>query len=158
MADIITNATTFNLTDFNGTVPNADIIDAIIVATAQSNMSGFQPKHIVMHQSILLNSISKITNIPRVSTVAGAMEVNGLKVIRSLQATKGIFVLGDFSRYRVRIYKEKLIIGLDGNDLTENKRTIIGETRLIKYVSSNEKTSFVKGTYADIQAVINKAS
>lgn len=159
LADIITNATAFNLTDFNGTVPSADIIDAIIVATAQSTLSGFQPKHIVMHPvDIAKFQLAKSSNIPRVSTVAGVMEVNGLKVIQSLQATKGDFILGDFSKYRVRIYKEKLIIGLDGNDLTENKRTIIGETRLIKYVSSNEKTSFVKGTFATIQAAINKAS
>lgn len=159
LADIIANATAFNLTDFNGTVPSADIIDAIVVATAQSTLSGFQPKHIVMHPvDIAKFQLAKSNNIPRISTVAGVMEVNGLKVIQSLQATKGDFILGDFSKYRVRIYKEKLIIGLDGNDLTENKRTIIGETRLIKYVSSNEKTSFVKGTFATIQAVINKAS
>ena len=122
-------------------------------------MSGFQPKHIVMHPvDIAKFQLAKSSNIPRVSTVAGVMEVNGLKVIQSLQATKGDFILGDFSKYRVRIYKEKLIIGLDGNDLTTNKRTIIAETRLIKYVSSNEKTSFVKGTFATIQAAINKAS
>ena len=93
----------------------------------------------------------------RASGIGAILLERGYEV-EEKQLLRGDFILGDFSKYRVRIYKEKLIIGLDGNDLTENKRTIIGETRLIKFVSSNEKTSFVKGTYATIQAAINKAS
>jgi hypothetical protein len=159
LTDIIANATTYSLTDYNGTVKDADIIDAVVVASAQSTLSGFAPQHIAMHPiDIAKFQLSKSSNIPRIVTTAGGMEVNGLRVIRTTNVAKGTFALGDFSKYRVRIYKRKLIIGLDGNDLTENKKTIVAETRMIKYVSSNEKTSFVKGTFATIIAAINKAS
>ena len=159
LAGIITNATAFNLTDYNGTVPSADIIDAIVVATAQSTLSGFAPKHIALNPiDIAKFQLAKSSNIPRVITTASGIEVNGLKVIKSTNVTKGTFVLGDFSKYRVRLHSQKLNIGWDGNDFTKNLRTILAETRIIKFVSSNEKTSFVKGTVATIISAINKAS
>jgi len=46
-------------------------------------------------------------------------------------------------------------MGWDSDDFTKNKRTIIGESRLIQYVSSNEKTSFIKGTFATGKRCIN---
>jgi len=49
-------------------------------------------------------------------------------------------------------------MGWDSDDFTKNKRTIIGESRLIQYVSSNEKTSFIKGTFATIIAALESNS
>lgn len=159
LAGIVSAATTFSLTDFDDTVKDADIIDAIVSATTQSEMSGFVPTSIVMNPiDVAKFQLTKSSNIPRIQTIAGRTMVNGLNVIRTTQVTKGTFVLGDFSKYRVRIHKEKLVMGWDSDDFTKNKRTIIGESRLIQYVSSNEKTSFIKGTFATIIAALESNS
>ncbi len=159
LAGIVSAATTFSLTDFDDTVKDADIIDAIVSATTQSEMSGFVPTSIVMNPiDVATFQLTKSSNIPRIQTIAGRTMVNGLNVIRTTQVTKGTFVLGDFSKYRVRIHKEKLVMGWDSDDFTKNKRTIIGESRLIQYVSSNEKTSFIKGTFATIIAALESNS
>jgi len=159
LSGIVSAATTFSLTDFDDTVKDADIIDAIVAATTQSEMSGFVPTSIVMNPiDVAKFQLTKSSNIPRIQTIAGRTMVNGLNVIRTTQITKGTFVLGDFSKYRVRIHKEKLVMGWDSDDLTKNKRTIVGESRLIQYVSSNEKTSFIKGTFATIIAALEANS
>lgn len=159
LSGIVSAATTFSLTDFDDTVKDADIIDAIVAATTQSEMSGFVPTSIVMNPiDVAKFQLTKSSNMPRIQTVAGRTMVNGLNVIRTTQITKGTFVLGDFSKYRVRIHKEKLVMGWDSDDFTKNKRTIIGESRLIQYVSSNEKTSFIKGTFATIIAALESNS
>jgi len=159
LSGIVSAATTFSLTDFDDTVKDADIIDAIVAATTQSEMSGIIPTSIVMNPiDVAKFQLTKSSNIPRIQTIAGRTMVNGLNVIRTNQITKGTFVLGDFSKYRVRIHKEKLVMGWDSDDFTKNKRTIIGESRLIQYVSSNEKTSFIKGTFATIIAALEANS
>ena len=159
LSGIVSAATTFSLTDFDDSTKDADIIDAIVAATTQSEMSGFVPTSIVMNPiDVAKFQLTKSSNMPRIQTVAGRTMVNGLNVIRTTQITKGTFVLGDFSKYRVRIHKEKLVMGWDSDDFTKNKRTIVGESRLIQYVSSNEKTSFIKGTFATIIAALEANS
>ena len=159
LSGIVSAATTFSLTDFDDSTKDADIIDAIVAATTQSEMSGFVPTSIVMNPiDVAKFQLTKSSNMPRIQTIAGRTMVNGLNVIRTTQITKGTFVLGDFSKYRVRIHKEKLVMGWDSDDFTKNKRTIIGESRLIQYVSSNEKTSFIKGTFATIIAALEANS
>lgn len=157
LADIVTNATTFSLTDYDDAVVAADIIDAIVAATVQSELSGFMPTAIVMHPvDVAAFQMIKSSNIPRVSTEAGRLMVNGLKVVKATQITKGTFVLGDLKKYRVRRYKTKLVMGWDADDFSKNKRTLIAESRYLKYISSNEKTSLVKGTFATIIAALLK--
>jgi HK97 family phage major capsid protein len=155
LTDILSNATTFSLTDFDDTVEGADIIDAIVAATAQSELSGFAPTAIVLHPvDIAKFQLVKSANIPRISTEAGRMMVNGLKIIKTTQITKDNFVLGDFKKYRVRRYKNKLVMGWDADDFSKNKRTIIAESRYLKYISTNEKTSLIKGVFTTIKAAL----
>lgn len=157
LAAIISAATTFSLTDFDDTVADADEIDAIVAAKAQSVISGFAPQHIVMHPvDIAKFQLTKSSNAPRIITNANGMVVDGLQVIATTQITKGTFVLGDFKKYRVRSYKRKLVMGYDSDDFSKNLRTLIAEHRFIKYVSTNEKTSFIKGTFATIKADLLK--
>jgi hypothetical protein len=158
LTDINTNATTYNLTDFNTSVYDADIIDAIVCAKAQSVLSGFEPTAIAMHPiDVAKFQLSKSNNIPRISTGANGLMVDGLRIYTTTNQTKDTFVLGDFKKYRFRMYSQKLTMGYDADDFSKNKRTLIGESRYIKYISTNEKTSLVKGTFSTIIAAINKA-
>lgn len=157
LTDVLSNATTFSLTDYDDTVVEADIIDAIVAATVQSELSGYMPTSIVMHPvDIAAFQMIKSANVPRITTDAGRMMVNGLRVVKTTQITKGTFVLGDFKKYRVRRYKNKLVMGWDADDFSKNKRTIIAESRYLKYISTNEKTSLIKGTFATIIAALLK--
>ncbi len=155
LTDVLAAATTFSLTDFDDKVNDADNVDVIIAAKAQSVLSGFVPQHIVMHPvDIAMLQLAKSTNVPRISTQAGTMMVDGLTIIPSTQITKDNFVLGDFSKFRVRIYKDKLVMGWDADDFSKNKRTIIAETRMLKYISTNEKTSLIKGVFSTIKTAL----
>jgi hypothetical protein len=46
-------------------------------------------------------------------------------------------------------------VGLDGNDFTENKRTILGEWRGALVVETNDRSAFVTGVLATDAAAIN---
>ena len=158
LTDIIAKATTYSLTDYNLAVVTPDNVDVVVAASTQSQLSGFQPTAIIMHPVDIANfQLIKSANIPRFITDANGMSVNGLRIIPSAQITKDTFVLGDFSKYRVRIYKDKLVMGWDADDFSKNKRTIIAETRLLKYISTNEKTTLVKGTFSTIKTALTKA-
>jgi len=39
-------------------------------------------------------------------------------------------------------------IGLDGNDLTQNKQTLVLEKRLVQFVSANDTNVLIKGDFA----------
>lgn len=157
LTDVLANSTTFSLTDYDNAVVDADIIDAIVAATVQSELSGFNPTSIAMHPvDVAAFQMVKSSSIPRVQTIAGRLIVNGLKIVKTTQITKGNFVLGDFKKYRVRRYKNKLVMGWDADDFSKNKRTIIAESRYLKYISSNEKTSLIKGVFATIIAALLK--
>jgi hypothetical protein len=45
-------------------------------------------------------------------------------------------------------------IGLDGNDFTNNLKTILVEKRLAQFVSGNDTPCIVAGTFADVISAI----
>ena len=60
------------------------------------------------------------------------------------------FMGGDLSVINVRFRQGMRIqIGLDGNDFTNNKKTILLEQRLVQFVSANDTQVLVKGTFDD---------
>lgn len=158
---IVSKATTYNITDYDGKVEKASMMDVINAAIAQSMLSGFTPSTIVLNpiDVISLRFIKSTDGTPVVNYFNEgklAMLNNGLVIRMNKLMKKGDFVLGDMSRYRVMMYKRSINIGLDGDDFTKNRVTILAEARYIKMCSTNEKTTFVKGTFAAIMAKISK--
>lgn len=45
-------------------------------------------------------------------------------------------------------------IGLDGNDFTKNKKTILVEQELVQFVSANDTQVLVKGSFEDAKAIL----
>ena len=75
-------------------------------------------------------------------------------IIESTLITQGEYLVGDMSK--ANLYEKdgiRVEVGLDGNDFTENFRTILIEWRGAVVVETNDRTSFVKGNFAT-----NKAS
>lgn len=91
---------------------------------------------------------------------ADGTQVAGMQLIPELALVgSGFdFVGGDLSVVNVR-FREGLSIniGEDGNDFTNNMRTILAEQALVQFVSANDTQVLVKGVMADAIALITTA-
>jgi HK97 family phage major capsid protein len=96
--------------------------------------------------------------IPPFKTADGT-QVAGVRLIptTALVGTDYDFVGGDLSVVNVQFTDQSSVqIGLDGNDFTNNKKTILVEQELVQYVSANDTQVLVKGTFAAAKALIIK--
>jgi len=88
-------------------------------------------------------------------TTNGMMNVSGLNLIETTAVDAGDFIGGDTSVIQVRIREELGIqIGLDGNDFTNNKKTMLAEKRLVQFVSANDAACLIKGDFTTAKAAI----
>lgn len=101
-------------------------------------------------------SVDGIYLIPPFKSADGT-EVAGMQLIPELALIgSGVdFVGGDLSVVNVR-FREGLSIniGQDGNDFTNNMRTILAEQALVQFVSANDTQVLVKGTMAAAKTLI----
>ena len=88
-------------------------------------------------------------------TVTGDMVVSGMKVIETTAITEGYFLGGQMSVLNLLIREEMGIqIGLDGNDYTQNKKTLLAEKRLVQFCSANDTGVIIQGDLATAKAAI----
>lgn len=88
-------------------------------------------------------------------TIDGSMKISGMTIIESTAITAGTFVGGDTTAVNLLIREELGIqIGLDGNDFTQNKKTMLVEKRLVQFVSANDTPVLVKGDFATAIAAL----
>jgi len=94
--------------------------------------------------------------LPPFKSVDGTT-VAGVKLIptTALAGTSYDFVGGDLSVIGVGFTDNMNIqIGLDGNDFTNNKKTILVEQELVQFVSANDTQVLVKGVFVDAKSLI----
>lgn len=85
----------------------------------------------------------------------GDMVVSGQKIISTPMVPVGQFVGGDLSVVHVGFTENSSIqINLDGNDFTNNLRTILIEQQLVQFVSANDVQCLVQGTFATAIAAL----
>lgn len=86
----------------------------------------------------------------------GQLTAWGVRLIETNSTLGGNdFVGGDLSVINVRFRNGMRIqIGLDGNDFTNNLKTILLEQRLVQFVSANDTQVLVKGTFAAAKALL----
>ena len=88
-------------------------------------------------------------------TIDGSLKISGMTIIESTAITAGTFVGGDTTAVNLLIREELGIqIGLDGNDFTQNKKTMLVEKRLVQFVSANDTPVLVKGDFATAIAAL----
>ena len=82
--------------------------------------------------------------------MANGNEIAGMTLIASTGLPSGVdFIGGDLSVVQVRFADAMNIqIGQDGNDFTNNLRTILVEQELLQFVSANDAQVLVQGTIA----------
>lgn len=156
----IEKATAFNLDDYNGTVLDANMADAIHAALVQSEMSGFVPNALVINPVDFgsLRFIKSADGTPIVSYYGeGRFPVfsESLAIIKRTDIPAGTFVVGDLKAVKVRYYRRSVELGFSGTDFVQNLRTLRAEDRVHIYVPSTEAKSLIKGEFNTLVAALN---
>jgi HK97 family phage major capsid protein len=157
-----TFATAFSAGSLALAIPDANELDVIEAVALQVKVAFGEPKSLFIHPSTL----SKIKLIKDSEgrpiwkdyvTTNGMMNVSGLNLIETIAVTAGEFIGGDTTVANVLFRSEMgIVIGLDGNDFTNNKKTMLAEKRLVQFVSANDAPVLVKGVFATAITAINK--
>ena len=133
------------------TTPNElDVIEAIALQVKEAN--GI-PESLFVHPSTMakIRLIKDSTGRPiwkDYVTPSGDMNYSGLRIIETLAVTEGDFVGGETSVVNVLNRSGlQMQIGLDGNDLTQNKQTLVLEKRMVQFVSANDTNVLIKGDF-----------
>ena len=155
---VYTTATTFAAGSFAGTVPNANEVDVLEVALNQIEIAEQGvPTAIMMHPSDLtsLRLLKVSATDKRYVFENGKSFINGVPIIRTTLVTQGTFLVGNFEK-ALLIQKEgiRIDMGLDADDFTKNLRTILAEWRGLVIVKNNDRTAFVKGSFATAKTAL----
>lgn len=143
-------ATSYDGTDFNGSVvePNLNDLIRVCVALISKQADDFVPNYVIVsHKRMADMDLKKATDghyvLPPFSSLDNRV-VAGVRVIASNEFTDAELLVGDFTKANY-VYNSdvQLSINLDGNDFTKNLRTILAEQAIALYVSSNETGAFV---------------
>jgi len=158
MNGVYTTATAFAAGVFAGTVDNANNVDVIEVALNQIDIAEQEPANaILMHPSDVtaLRLIKLSATDKRYLFEDGKSMINGVQIIKTTLVTLGTYLVGAFNL--ATLYSKgsiRVTVGLDADDFTRNLRTILAEYRGAMVVKNNDRTAFVKGTFATDAAVL----
>lgn len=125
--------------------------EQIRAAIAQVVEAKFAPNFVVMHPTDVaaLEMVKSATDghyllVPFKS--ADGSVISGVRVVENLGMTQGEFLVGDFTKWRVRIREAfNIDMGFINDDFQKNLVSILGEMRLVSYVKSNHTGAFVHG-------------
>ena len=164
---IRTVASAFAAGSFANTVDNANIVDVLTVAMNQIDIAQENEgvaNYILMHPSDVTSlKLTKLSStdkryVDRLMTTGSNMELDGVPIIKTTLVTQGEYLVGAFDLAMLVERSEVSIdIGLDGNDFTQNFRTILAEWRGCTIVKNNDRTAFVAGDFATDEAALETA-
>lgn len=159
---IRTVSTAFAAGTFAGTVDNANSVDVLVVAMNQIAIAEQDPAtYILMHPSdVTALKLAKVSStdkryIDRLLLIGGQLTVDGTPIIATTLVTAGTYLVGAFNL--ATLYEKGVLqieVGFDGNDFTKNLRTIRAEWRGAMIVKNNDRTAFIKGTFATDMAAL----
>ena len=163
MNGIYTVATAFSApTGLAGAVDNANNVDVLIAAITQVRLAEqSEPNAIWMHPTdIAVLETTKVDAtdrryVAKLTNVAGSLNLNGINIYPSTLVTQGTFLVGDFTKAYVLTKDDLTIeIGYNADNFVKNYKTIRAEWRGVTYVKHNDRTAFVKGTFATAAAAL----
>lgn len=147
---------------FAATVDNANEVDVLQVASNQIEIANQDmATAIMMHPSdvtsLLLTKMSSTDKryVERLQMIAGTLSFDGIPVVKSTLITQGDFLMGDFTKASVDFKQGVTIeVGYNADNFVKNYKTIRAEVRAVCYVENNDRTAFVKGTFATAKAAL----
>jgi HK97 family phage major capsid protein len=159
---VVTQATAFAAGTFANAVDSANDVDSLVVAANQirtANHNGALT--IVMHpDDVTALKLVKLTStdkryVERLMMVGSSLSMDGIPIVETTAMTAGDFLIGEFGKALVAEKGGIMVeVGLDGNDFTNNMRTILGEWRGEVIVENNDTSAFVTGTFATTNAAL----
>lgn len=153
-------ATAFSAGSLANTIPMANEFDVLEAIALQSKLAHGQPNAVFVNPATVsaMKLVKDSDGKPLWKdyvTVTGELVVSGMKVIESKAITAGDFIGGDMTVVNVLIRDEMGIqIGLDGNDFTQNKKTMLVEKRIAQFVSANDTGVIVTGDFTTAIAAL----
>lgn len=153
---LVTQATAFAAGSFALAVDNANDVDVLVVAANQIRTSEHMGAlTILMHPddvtSLKLEKLSSTDKryVERLAQVGASLTMDGIPIVETTAITAGTYLIGDMSKALIAEKGSIMVeVGLDGNDFTNNMRTIIGEWRGEVIIQNNDTTAFVTGTFS----------
>jgi HK97 family phage major capsid protein len=145
-------ATAFSAGALALSIPDANDYDVVRAVALQTQLAFGTPNAIFVNPSVVARmQLTKDSTgqylMPTFFTLDG-LKVSGMKVIPTTAITGENFIGGDLSVLNVLIREELGIqIGLDGNDFTNNKKTMLLEKRVVQFASANDVACLVKGAF-----------
>jgi HK97 family phage major capsid protein len=149
-----------------GTIRFSNVFDVINAAILQVKKAFGEATGFWINETFLAQMISIKTSLGEYTSPNAAflrVDDNGFVFFRGVRligtnALDGLgidFIGGDTSVINVRNRMGlRVQIGLDGNDFTTNKKTILLEERLVQFVSANDTQQLVKGSFAAAEALL----
>jgi len=162
---IYTVATAFSAGDFALAVDNANEVDVLSVAMNQIALAEQpMPTAIMMNPTDVTKlKVAKVSStdkryIERLQMIGGSLSMDGVQIIPTTLVTAGTYLVGDFSKASV-LYKQGVTIeiGYNADNFVKNFKTIRAELRAVCAVENNDRTAFVKGTFATDKAALETA-
>lgn len=158
---VLNQATPWAAGIFAGAITNPSVIDVLRVAKAQVEGGDFNPTHIVLHpDDVARIEMSKTTQgeytYPNFAVgMAPNMQLSGLIIVPSTNMTADNFLVGDFSKFNVRMREGVNIqVGYEGDDFARNMVSILAEARLCSFVKQNDVAAFVTGDFTTAIAAL----
>lgn len=158
---VLSSASAWSAGSFAGTIANATIIDVLRVAKAQVEGANFLPTHIVLNPAdvakieLSKTSTGEYTYPNFTEGMAPNMQLSGLMIVPSTNIATGTFLVGDFSKFNVRMREGMNIqVGYENDDFARNMVSILCEARLCSFVKENDLNAFVVGDIATAIAAL----
>lgn len=163
LSGLIDQSTAFAAGVFAATVDNANFVDVLTVAVNQVKIANqsvlnlsiqMNPSDVTALKLVKLSTTDK-RYIDRLITVAGSMNLDGVPIIENNNMTVDDFLVQDTGKALIAQKGGITIdVGLDGNDFTNNMRTILAEWRGLLLIETNDRTSFVTGDFTTAAAAL----
>jgi len=152
---LLLNATSYIGTSLDGTILDANEVDAIVAVVAQLESLDFYPDVLVMNpvdkwKISLLKENGGAYLLPIVMQ-DGMIRIAQLRVITSNKVEVGKFLVGESGIWKVEREEPQLRTGLVNDDLIHNRMTIVGEIFFLSYVPSNNAGGFVLANFDDVK-------
>ncbi len=153
-----TYATAFSAGALAGTIPSANEFDVLEAIALQVKLAFGEASAVFVHPSTMAAMKLIKDDVGRpvwkdYITIDGSMRVSGMKIVETTAVTAGDFLGGDLKVAHVLKRDELgITIGLDGNDFTQNKKTMLLEKRMVQFVSANDTPLVVTGTFIAAKA------
>jgi hypothetical protein len=134
-------------------------MDALMVMASQVEQAEFEPTIALMNgvdirKMKLVKADDGQYVLPPFVTANGTY-VDTMRVVKNNSIPVGYALVGDFSKFTVLIVDNlKVDIGLDGDDFTHNRRTILAEMEIITMINTMDLSAFVYASLATVKTAI----